>query len=73
MKSQSNIPTFDDRHISERASAKKQYSDSKMKKKKSTKHAHHQSEANVSTSISNKNNILMIDSAIGNQFVLIII
>lgn len=65
MKSQSSIPAFDNQHISERTSAKKQYSETKMKKKKSSKHIHHQSEANVSTSVSNKNNILMIDSAIG--------
>ena len=67
MKSQSSIPAFDGKHISERTSAKKQNSESKMKKKKSTKHIHHQSEANVSTSISNKNNVLMIDSSIGNR------
>jgi hypothetical protein len=65
MKSQSSIPAFDNHHMSERTSAKKGYSEAKMKKKKSSKHVHHQSEANASTSISNKNNILMIDSAIG--------
>lgn len=65
MKSYSNIPPYQDHHISSKNSTKKQYSDSKAKKKKSVKHAHHQSEANVSTSITNKNNILMIDSAIG--------
>jgi hypothetical protein len=65
IKSHSNIPMYHDQHISNKGSAKKQYSDSKGKKKKYSKHVHHQSEANVSTSITNKNNVLMIDSAIG--------
>jgi len=67
MKSHSNIPVYQDTQISSRASAKKQFSDSKSKTKKKSKHIHHQSESNISTSISNKNNILMIDSAIGNR------
>ena len=64
MKSHSNIPIYSDHHISNKGSAKKQYSDSKNKKKKFIKHSHHQSEATVSTSLINKN-MLMIDGAIG--------
>lgn len=53
MKSQSNIPVYS-KHISERTSEKKQYSDSKHKKKKSiTKHTHHKSETNVSSGVTN--------------------
>lgn len=65
MKSHSNIPVYKDQQMSTRASAKKQFSDQKSKKKRYVRHAHHQSEANVSTSVSNKNNVLMIDSSIG--------
>lgn len=64
MKSQSNIPIYANPQFWNKGSEKKQYSDSKSKKKKLVKHDHHQSEANFSTS-KLSNNILMIDGAIG--------
>lgn len=66
MKSHSNVPTMKDQKFYEKSHSKKQYSESKGKKKKKfVHHQHHQSVANMSTSITNKNNVLMIDSAIG--------
>ena len=65
MKSHSNIPIYYNPHNLHKGSSTKKYSASKDKKKKIGKHGHHQSEANFSSSIMNKNNMLMIDGAIG--------
>jgi hypothetical protein len=63
IKSHSNIPMYHEKPITIKSSPNKQFSDSK--KTKDNKHVHHQSETNVTTSFVNKNNVLMIDSAIG--------
>jgi hypothetical protein len=65
IKSHSNIPMYHEQPITIKSSPNKQFSDSKNKNTKHSKHVHHQSETNVKTSFINKNNVLMIDSAIG--------
>ncbi|CAI2362158.1 unnamed protein product [Moneuplotes crassus] len=65
MKSHSNIPMYYEGHISTKGSAKKQYSGSKSKKKKTCRHGHHQSQSNAPISFKNKNNMIMIDGSMG--------
>ena len=68
MKSQSGIP-INTRCISERLSEKKQATEPKVRKKKSSsKHAHHKSDCNPGSSKNNKNNLYMINSAIGKVY-----